>query len=393
MVGALATMLLASAATAAGATAPDSSAAQSVVALLNQQRAANGIPPITAINNSYASAWCPNEDNGPAGGESMRVLAANWSPETFSADWSPWTNAPLHQWEMYYPRVQTAGWAVMQDAPFNAGAVYPYLECMGFGNLSSEPSTPKAYTYFAEQGPGAVPANITVDNEGPFAPQQLVGIAQGTATGPQPILYVLGVGAIHARSWSLRDAAGTPVPNVQMVTSDQAKAAGYGAFFWDGAMMIPPPLTPGTVYKGQATFTSDAGDCIAETFSFATLRADGSRTGASLTPTSVAPCPGTTWGSAGPSADSAAIPAAAAAVPSALQAPRAAASWSPRRGLVLRTTLRKGERLFVRQGKRTASTRRHSITLHWPYRNRVTVWTTAASGRRSTAALVHVKRG
>lgn len=76
------------------------------IAFLNQQRAANGIPSITTTNENYAAAWCPDEDHGPPGGETWR----DWSPFVdWTADSSPWTNAPLHQISMYDPRMDTAG--------------------------------------------------------------------------------------------------------------------------------------------------------------------------------------------------------------------------------------------------------------------------------------------
>jgi hypothetical protein len=95
------------------------------IALLNQQRAANGIPPITTTNENYAAAWCPDEDHGPAGGEMRR----DWSPFVdWTADSSPWTDAPLHQISMYDPRMDTAG-----DVNVNGQA------CMGLGGDANQP--------------------------------------------------------------------------------------------------------------------------------------------------------------------------------------------------------------------------------------------------------------
>ena len=39
----------------------------SVIAIVNKQRAANGIPPITTLDQTYASSWCPREFEVPTG--------------------------------------------------------------------------------------------------------------------------------------------------------------------------------------------------------------------------------------------------------------------------------------------------------------------------------------
>lgn len=426
------------AAARADSTTPDTSGASAAIGFLNQQRVANGIPAIKTIDNSYATAWCPDEDNGPSGGENSRVLAGSSDPEGFTATSSPWTDAPLHQAFLYDPLAQTAGYATLTNAPFDGGQPMPNIECMGLGNEASEPTTPTAYGFFAEAGPGQVPSTITVQGEGPFAPQQLVGIPEGTATGPQPILYTLGIGQVRATSWSLTDAAtGATVPNVGLVTSYEAQAAGYDPYLlWNDSVLVPPPLQPGTVYDGQATFTGAGGVCVAETFSFATLLSDGSALGAQLAPLSAKPCPGTHWAGSSNSAGSGSSSAGSgkstgsgsstgsgkstgsgsstgsgkstgsatspgdlaigprhSALASRSGAVQVVAHWSRHSRLVIASSLPQGERLIIRQGHRTTTTRRRKLRLRWPYSPRITVWLTTASGQRSQAAVIRVVRG
>ena len=119
------------------------------IAFLSQQRQANGIPPITDVNQGFADAWCPNEDYGPTGGESVRVLS---SLTTWTAGSSPWDNAPLHQFGMYDPRWTTAG-----DINVDGQA------CMGLGNPAPDPSSPAFYAWTSDTGPSAVPPTETVE--------------------------------------------------------------------------------------------------------------------------------------------------------------------------------------------------------------------------------------
>lgn len=226
------------------------------IAYLNQQRAANGIPPIGQDIQSFAAAWCPNEDAGPSGGEWDRDMSG--ALDAWSATSSPWDNAPLHQFSIYGPLWTGAG-------DVNAGGE----ACMGMGDAAGEASSPTYYAWLSDDGPGSVPATETVEGEGPFAPQQAVGIPQGTATGPQPLLYALGLPGEsfnsfpetdpHALSWSLATAAGRPVTGVKFVDDSVSAAYGYPGYIPGGGVMVPPPLTPGVTYDGSVLWQALAG--------------------------------------------------------------------------------------------------------------------------------------
>lgn len=230
------------------------------IAFLNQQRAANSIPPVTD-NQEFAAAWCPDEDSGPSGGESGRDLSsliAGWSPTT-----SPWDNAPLHQQDIYNPVFTQAG-----DANADGQA------CLGVGAPLGEPAMPTFTAFFSDTGPDGVPTTETVEHEGPFAPQQLVGIPQGTPTGGQIILYAEGMGAeVHALSWTLTEADGNPVPHVELVDDIQATDAGYAGYLAGVGVVIPPALKALTVYNLSVLWEGPEGVTAIQTASFKTTAA------------------------------------------------------------------------------------------------------------------------
>lgn len=141
------------------------------MAFLNQQRAVNGLPPVT-VNQQFAGAWCPHEDHGPSGGESARDLSSvvtGWSASS-----SPWDNAPLHQQDMYNPLFTQVG-----DVNVEGQA------CLGVGAPLPEPPAPTFAAFYSDTGPTDVPTTETIYGEGPFAPQQLVGLPLGKPTGGQ----------------------------------------------------------------------------------------------------------------------------------------------------------------------------------------------------------------
>jgi hypothetical protein len=231
---------------------------------LNQQRVANGIPPITQVNQNFAAAWCPNEDHGPSGGELYRVLSPSL---TWSVTASPWDDAPIHQFYMYFPLSTAAG-------DVNAGGE----ACMGLGNTAAQPTSPTFYAWIGDQGPtSSVPSDETV-NEGPFAPQQTVGIPYGKTTGPQLLLYAFGLPGEelyaradpHALAWSLSTADGAELQGVKLADDGAAAAFGYPGYLPNGGVMIPPPLKPGTSYRGSVVWQAPDESTYTQTFSFTT---------------------------------------------------------------------------------------------------------------------------
>jgi hypothetical protein len=219
----------------AGAAEPPATEGAAVIAIVNVQRAANGIPPITTVDQAYASSWCPNEQAPFAEGEEGRVsapLAGAWS-----ATHTPYSTAPLHQFIIYAPLVSVAG-----DVRTASGT-----DCMGVGEPGLESSlsaaAPSFYAFVNEKGPRQA-VSSEVARELPTTPQQELGEPAGERTGPQILLYVVGLGLDPiATAVSLNTASGKPVPGVKVANG------------FDGGVLVPPPLQAGTSYRLQVIWT------------------------------------------------------------------------------------------------------------------------------------------
>ncbi len=262
---------LAAAAPAGAASSPD------IVNFLNQQRAANDLPAAVALD-SYRTTGCANHNrymaqNGLGHGEdpskpgytseggdysgSGEVLAkggAGWSLGT-----NPWDSAPLHQALLFDPRVNSAG-ADEADG----------FSCVRFGFDFSEQATPELFAFTGDHGRTGVPPVVRVAGEGPYAPQEAVGIKQGVATGPNILFFARGFGASdHAVSYSLRGSSG-PV-EAKMVDSTTQGPDGNGPVFQLGGDLIPVhPLESLASYQVAATWENDSGQRLDQAFSFET---------------------------------------------------------------------------------------------------------------------------
>jgi hypothetical protein len=239
------------------------------IADLNQQRRVNGLAPLSVVKQSLASAWCPDEDHGPSAGESYRDLSQSLD---WDATMTPWDAAPIHQISLYDPLVTAAG---ATDVGSNA--------CLGLGDLATAPATPTFYAYTATTGRNDVPPVELVSGERPYAPQQLVGLAQGQPTGPQLIVYAEG---FPGESWQapvrvswvrLQTAGGRGVSGVRFVDSRVAAGhAGHG-LFGDAAVIIAPELRQATVYTLSVAWRGPAGQTRVQRVTFATGKSPGLR--------------------------------------------------------------------------------------------------------------------
>jgi hypothetical protein len=257
---------------------------QPALEVLNEQRAANGIPPLS-LNQSLAASWCPNEDEGPGGPEVRRDLSGNGD---WGRSYSPWDDAPFHQFSEYSPVFTEAG-IVNTGMEASEG-------CLGVAGARSEPATPTFYAFVSDMGPGDVSPTETVSEEGPFAPQEVVGIPQGTTTGPQLLLYARGMSGevpyfanqVRVLSWSLTHAGGSPVSGAHLV--DEAAMASAGGHFSEaagllagGGVLIPPPLAPGG-YSLSVVWEGAQGAVATQSLSFTVLLQEWER--AYVTPAS-----------------------------------------------------------------------------------------------------------
>jgi hypothetical protein len=255
--------------------------ASEAVDFLNQQRAANQIPANITLDD-YRTTGCRNHNNymaqngdvlvhgeepgkpgytaeGADYSNTGEVLAEGGSG--FTATTNPWDTAPLHQTILFNPNVDTAGYD-------ESGAFF----CMRVHLVFTQPADPAMYAYTSNLGRTNVPRSITVANEGPYAPQEAVGIPQGVPTGPQILFFIDGFGNNHATSYSLTGPGGAAV-EAKLVDSTTPPPNGesYKAFQAGGDLIPVNPLEPLTEYTATVAWhNDDSGTDKTQTVTFKT---------------------------------------------------------------------------------------------------------------------------
>jgi hypothetical protein len=250
----------------AGASPAAATSATEAVQLLNQQRAANSIPANVTVDD-YLNKGCKNhnaymeqnglqhgEDPGKPGytaegddynniGEVLTQGIVGWTAST-----NPWDGAPLHQTILFDPKVSTAGYD--EDSQF---------ACMRLHSEFVQKATPTFYAYTSDNGRTDVPTSVTVNGEGPYAPQEAVGIPQGVATGPQILFFTDQFGASnHATAFSLKGPGGGDVEAKLVDSTTQPPAGNSYKPFYSGGDLIPVhPLDPFTTYDASVTWKDD----------------------------------------------------------------------------------------------------------------------------------------
>jgi hypothetical protein len=284
--------LAAFAVTLAIAAPAGATSSQEAVDFLNQQRAANGIP-ASATFDEHKTTGCRNhnhymalnglghgEDPGKPGytpegddytnsGEVAAQGGSGWSAST-----NPWDAAPLHQAILFDPRVGKSGYDESDEGFF----------CMRLELVFSNPPTPTFYAYTGNLGPTRVPPREVVCCEGPYAPQEAVGIDQGVPTGPNILFFIRGFGFNnHAASYSLTGPSGAvDVRLVDSTTEPPPKGQGYKAFFTGGDMIPVQPLDPFTDYTAKVTWVNDDDDSHPQMEQTVSFKTDGFQRGLAL---------------------------------------------------------------------------------------------------------------
>jgi hypothetical protein len=249
------------------------------VAFLNQQRAANSIPANVALD-AYRTTGCHNHDaymeqNGLRHGET--VGDPGYTPEGadysnsgevlaqgvvgFTTTSNPWDAAPLHQTLLFDPLVNSAGYD--DDGRF---------ACMRFGYDFSQPPMPVLYAFTGDSGRTDVRPSVTVRGERPYAPQEAVGIPQGTPTGPNILFFAEGFGSSdRAVSGSVSMTGPSGPVDVRMVDSTTQAPDGSGPVLPTGGDLIPvKPLEPLATYNVAVTWQGGGGQRVPMTLSFKT---------------------------------------------------------------------------------------------------------------------------
>jgi hypothetical protein len=253
------------------AAAPAAGAVSAVTAIanLNAQRRANGIPAGVindsaqtagcAAHNSYMHANGDTLDNDEVPGRTgytmagddagnRAVLAFAALPWTTVTD-NPWETAPIHLAQLLDPSLAVSGY----NESFRFSCAVTLAD-----PRHPEPAAPRLYTY---PGPRAHIYTAEQAIEGPFTPGELVGLKQGTTTGPYIFVFVDGVvplgpvkpdivaATLKPRARSGAKKAGKGL-KLKIVDSTNAQ---LGPYLPPGGVVIPvKPLKRGK-YKASVT--------------------------------------------------------------------------------------------------------------------------------------------
>lgn len=249
-----------------------------ILPFYNAERTANGLPTVTQVNGPQEMG-CANhlgymEANGNqlvhgetpgnpgytptgnfqdgAGGSEVLASGAGWGSGS-----DPWETAPIHLYLMLDPTVASTGYA--DDGQF---------ACQRMAGGADGPTAPLSfYAWSFIGGRTGVPASEQA-GEGPYTPQQLVGIPADQTTGPNLLLFSAGDKG-KPLSASLTGPGGVAVA-VMLVNVDSVSAVGTGGWFNGGGVLIPPaPLAPASTYQATVVW-SDQGQQATQQFSFQT---------------------------------------------------------------------------------------------------------------------------
>ena len=254
-------ILLAAGLVAAAATA--SAGAQShpaIIAALNAERAANGIPAAVRENTAWsancaehvrymASTGTLTHSENPsdpaytaqgswAGKNSVLAAGYSWS------DGDPFATAPLHLIQLMSPELRQVGVA-SDPQGYLCVTTFPGYRSSGWRH-------PTVYTY-----PGNGTTNVPyaeLPDELPFVPGDFVGIQPGASTGFNIMVFAEGIGD----PWTAHITSATvtgPSGRVAVKTVDRTTPT-VGNYLPPGSGFVIPtsPLTPGTLYRASVRY-------------------------------------------------------------------------------------------------------------------------------------------
>lgn len=255
-----------------------------IVAFLNAQRAAHGIPagivedPALssgcALHNAYGAFnnVLGHEENPAlpgytaAGDQAGRtsVLYSGGGPWTATSN--PFETAPIHLHQLLAPRIDRMG--ASENQGYGCATTLASRE-------RPAPAADAAYTYPGEGATGWRPSQVA--RESPYTPGELIGIPAGASTGPY--LYVMFDGpdlTVFDRATVTGATLAGPDGPVDVAAVDNA-TPGLAGYLPTGVELIPrAPLRPRSTYVASisANVSTQGGQgparAFARTWSFAT---------------------------------------------------------------------------------------------------------------------------
>ncbi|MHB8644118.1 MAG: hypothetical protein ACYDA3_14670 [Gaiellaceae bacterium] len=249
---------------------------QGIVAKLNAQRVANGIPGGITLNPAWTRGcehhvryeelngipWTHEEVSGRPGFTKEGQIAAAQGDQAYTHSWdegNPFENLPLHLASLLLPSLGQIG-------AFERGHRVCVMISPGY---TRQIGSNAIYEY---PGPGRsnVVTSQLVHGEWPFAPGDLVGLPQGSTTGPT--IYVFPAGpwtfdpTLELVSAKLRGPHGSvAIRIVDGKRNPKLRLHSFGAMF-----LIPvSPLSSRTTYTATVV-VSDSTTSLTKTWSFRT---------------------------------------------------------------------------------------------------------------------------
>lgn len=179
-----------------------------IVAKLNAQRVANGLPGGITLNAAgtlgcehhvryeelNGITWTHKETPGKPGYTRDGMLAGIGGDQSYTSGWesgNPFENLPLHMATLMAP-------GLAQIGTYESGR----RVCMDISvGVRRQFANDELFTY-PGNGRGSVPTSQTVHGEWPASPGDVVGLPQGRTTGPT--IYVFSVGPWQFQSGAFR---------------------------------------------------------------------------------------------------------------------------------------------------------------------------------------------
>jgi hypothetical protein len=248
-----------------------------IVAKLNAERVANGIPGGITLNQQWTTGcehhvryeelngipWTHEEVAGKPGFTKDGQEAGAGGDQSYTQGWeygNPFENLPLHMATLMAP-------GLMQLGAYESGRRVCMEIALGYGRQIPDDTL---YTY-PGNGRTGMYASQTVHGEWPASPGDVVGLPQGRTTGPT--LYVFSVGpwqfqgAFHLTTAKLESPSGpVAIRVVDPVAHPRIKPyVSPGTFF-----LIPvSPLRAHTRYTATVT-VAGPDDTLSKTWHFTT---------------------------------------------------------------------------------------------------------------------------
>ena len=243
------------------------------IRLLNLQRTANGVPgdlvESAAISEGCAlhvdylalngGALTHDEDPAKPGyspqGARQTLDSAGAEALATPATWSetahPWMAAPIHRYLLFDPEAIVAGYGEDHD-----------IACMRLRGGRAPATSPQLYSVPGDGRTGVPFEEVAKDS--PYTPQDLAGLPAGQPTGPSILLFTRGLRGSRPLSATAFSIAGPQGPvDARLVTEGTSTAAGSGAWFRGGGVLIPAaPLAPLTTYVARVTWHRDAEESL-----------------------------------------------------------------------------------------------------------------------------------